>query len=189
MERAAKAPLWADYANYCVQLEGGLRQAALEALELFLRKIEYAPFQERKCFVSWLMHQAELSDATASLVPYPLKKRLIDPTLAQWKEIEPLSSEPHRWLGTYDHLKRAIMLDPTDEIARRKFIACIVNDITYSAHELPSGYLADPIEDLAALAEAELAAARLNGDSVRQKAISKIGELKSKIESYLRDRN
>jgi hypothetical protein len=47
------------------------------------------------------------------LVPHPLHVRVVEPTLLEWTEVEPGCSEPHRCLGGYEHLKRAIELAPT----------------------------------------------------------------------------
>jgi hypothetical protein len=182
---AGQTHAWAGYAQYCTQLECGLRKPALEALNRFIQQTETAPFADRKCFVSWLMHQAASSTAAGSLVPYPLRKRLIDPTLAEWLEVEPLSSEPHRWLGGYDHLGRALVLDPTDEIARVRFVSCVVSDVDYAAHELPQGYLGDLHKDLTFLMEAEIAALGLSSSADRLGAIAEIRALQARILAHL----
>jgi hypothetical protein len=186
---AAKSPAWADYAAYCIQLEQGLRQPALAILDRFIRNIQAASFADRKSFVSWLMHQSELGTTAASLIPHPLRKRLVDPTLAEWKDIEPLSSEPHRWLGGYEHLKAALRLDPTDEIARCKFVECIIDGVGYSAHELPHGYLGDPRGDLALLTEAAVEALQLSNADARLRAVSEIRDLKAEVVGYLNSKS
>src|SRR5271157_1097509 len=41
------------------------------------------------------------------LVPRPLHVRVVEPSPPEWTEVEPGCSELHRWLGGYEHLKRA----------------------------------------------------------------------------------
>jgi hypothetical protein len=182
---AAESPAWADYAAYCTELERGLRRQALSILDRFTSHLENASFEDRKRFVSWLLHRTDVSEAAQSLAPHPLRKRVIEPTLAEWLKLEPSSSEPHRWLGGYEHLKQALLLDASDEIARRRFVACILSRVDDSAHDLPNAYLGKPRDDLTLLAEAEVAAFHLGADA-RRDAISEIRTLKSIIKTYLR---
>ena len=56
-------------------------------------------------------------------------------------EVEPGCSEPHRWLGGYEHLKRAIELAPDNELARRKLVVLILGRVGFASYELPVGYL------------------------------------------------
>jgi hypothetical protein len=79
------------------------------------------------------------------LVPHPLHVRVVEPTLLEWTEVEPGCSEPHRWLGGYEHLKRAIELAPDDELARRKLVVLILGRVGFASYELPVGYLAPPM--------------------------------------------
>lgn len=185
---ASTSPEWADYAAYCTEHERGLRRQAFAALDRFMSRMESAPFAERRRFASWLLHRADLHDGSHMLVPHPLRKRVIEPTLDEWLQVEPTSSEPHRWLGGYEHLKRAIELDPADDIARRRFIRCILGSVDYATHELPHGYLGEPVADLAVLAEAEAALPGLSSDDDRSRAAAEIVEQRRLIEVYLHRR-
>jgi hypothetical protein len=182
---ASQSPQWADYATYCAEHERGLRRQAFKILDRFIAQMERAPFAERRRFVSWLLHRADLRDGSHMLVPHPLRTRVIEPTLGEWLRVEPTSSEPHRWLGGYDHLKRAVELDPSDEIARRRFISCILGSVDYATHSLPYGYHGEPDGDLSVLAEAEAALSGLSSDDDRIRAAAEIGEQRRLIEDYL----
>jgi hypothetical protein len=182
---ASSSPEWTDYAAYCTEYERGLRRQAFTILERFVAQMERAPFAERRRFVSWLLHRADLRDGSHMLAPHPLRKRIIEPTLDEWLRVEPASSEPHRWLGGYEHLKHAIELDPSDEIARRRFISSILGSVDYATHELPHGYLGHATEDLAVLAEAEAALSGLPSEDDRQRAAAEIAEQRRLIEDYL----
>jgi hypothetical protein len=185
---ASASPEWAEYAAYCFEHERGLRRQAFKILDRFITGMEGTSFAERRRFVSWLLHRSDLRDGSQMLVPHPLHKRVIEPTLEEWLLVEPASSEPHRWLGGYEHLKRAIELDPADEIARRRFVGCILGRIDYSTHELPHCYLGEPSADLAALAEAEAALPRSSRDYDRAGIAAEIAEQRRLIEGYLHSR-
>jgi hypothetical protein len=121
-------------------------------------------------------------------LPQRLQKRIIEPTLAEWLKVEPTCAEPHRWLGGYGHLKRAIELDPADDIARRRFISCILASVDYATHELPHGYIGDPGADLAVLLEAEAALPGLSSEDERRHSAAEIAEQRRLIEDYLHKR-
>ena len=110
------------------------------------------------------------------LVPHPLHVRVVEPTLPEWTEVEPGCSEPHRWLGGYEHLKRAIELAPDDELARRKLLVLILGRVGFASYELPVGYLSAAHEDLTALSEAEVLLQGLSSDDDRRQLAAEIAE-------------
>ncbi|MGB8733190.1 MAG: hypothetical protein WCC99_18215 [Candidatus Sulfotelmatobacter sp.] len=183
---AATVPEWADYGAFCTEYERGLRREAFTTLERFICSFEHAPFAERRRFVSWLLLRADGRDGRHMLVPHPLRLRIVEPTLLEWTVVEPECSEPHRWLGGYDHLRRAIELQPDDELARKKLVAYILGRVTFAAHELPTGYLGVAREDLATLMEAEGLLAGLSSGDERQKLAAEIVEHRAVIQEYLR---
>ncbi len=185
---AAASPEWADYAAFCLQYERGLRGSAFVMLERFVSSMEHALFVERRRFVSWLLQQADGREGRHMLVPHPLHVRVVEPTLLEWTVVEPGSSEPHRWLGGYDHLKRAIELQPDDTVARRKLVVFILGRVGFATHELPIGYIGAPNEGLALLKEAEAALQWLANDEERENFAEEIAENRTQIQEYLRRR-
>ena len=183
---ALTRPEWADYALFCREYEKGLRPQALKTLEGFISKIERQSFEERRSFVSWLLERVDGRDGRHMLVPQPLHVRVIEPTLIEWTLLEPKRSEPHRWLGGYDHLKQALELEPDDEIARRKLLAIILGKVGMSTHELPQGYLGSAQDDLAALREAEELLTGLSDHEDRDRFAADIAEERERIQKYLR---
>jgi len=211
--KARVVPLWSDYADFCTKLERGLRTEAFATLERFIFVMERLPFEERRRFVSWLsgeadgqwerlgdirlqsnpfssrvrpaIHEAHRYGRKRRLIPHPLYVRLVEPTLLEWTLIEPLCSEPHLWLGYYDHLKRAIELDPDCQLARGRLIILILKDVGDSSHELPQGYLGDVKEDLAALGEAEELLSGLSNEEDHAILAADIAEQRRLIEDYL----
>jgi hypothetical protein len=185
---ASNTPEWMDYAAFCTEYERGLRRQAFRLLDRFISSLEHAAFPERRRFVGWLLHRADGREGQHMLVPHPLYKRLVEPTLIEWTAVEPSCSEPHRWLGGYQHLKRAIELDPDDHLARRKFIAFILDRVGFATHELPAGYLGEPQDDLVTLAEADAALSRLPIGDVRNQIAAEIAEERRLINEYLQRR-
>jgi hypothetical protein len=179
-------PEWADYALFCREYEKGLRPQALKSLERFISTIERSPFEERRGFVSWLLGRIDGRDGRQMLVPQPLHLRVIEPTLLEWTLVEPKCSEPHRWLGGYDHLKDAVELEPNDEVARRKLLAIILGKVGMSTHELPRGYLGSVQGDLAALREAEELLTGFSDYKDRDRFAADIAEERERIQKYLR---
>lgn len=184
---ANEFPEWADYFGYCERLERGLRKEALTKLHVFLASILMSSFEERRRFVSWIYERAWDTGWLDSFVPHPLQTRLAEPTLREWIEREPDAAEAHCWLGTMDHLRRAVALDPQNEIACKRFIRCILGRIDYATHELPAGYLGDdPSQDMADLATAEELLGRVKSPEERTDLAMKITEERRLLGSYMR---
>jgi len=181
-------PEWSDYAAFCDEYERGLRGEAFTILERFICSLERAPFTDRRRFVSWLLRQADGREGRHMLGPHPLRVRIIEPTLLEWIVVEPECSEPHLWLGGYEHLKHAIELAPDDELAKRKLIILILRRVGLASHELPVWYLGNANEDLAVLREAEVLLQGLPSEDDRRQLAAKIGEKRKLIQEYLGQR-
>jgi hypothetical protein len=152
---SSEIPDWKDYSEYCSLLERGLRKAAFLHLSKFIDSAISWNFSQKRQFASWLFHFAYTNPDCFQLMPQPLSKRLLEPTLTEWTEREPDCAEPHRWLGRHEHLRQAIELEPKDEIARQLLIEKLFYGVHYSTHEIPYGYIGKPQEDLLDLDEIE----------------------------------
>jgi hypothetical protein len=185
---ARAIPEWSDYATFCEKYEQGLRREAFGRLEHFIEYLEKSPFSERRKFVSWLLPRVDGVEGKHMLVPHPLSNRIIQPTLCEWIVAEPESAEPHLWLGDYDNLKRALALKPDDDVIRRKLVARILNRVDWATHELPTGYIGEPSEDLTALDEAERLIGELSSERERADFDAALREQRGMILSYLNSR-
>ena len=185
---ARAIPEWSGYASFCEKYEQGLRKEAFGRLEHFIEYLEKSHFSERRRFVSWLLPRVDGVAGKHLLVPHPLSSRIIQPTLREWIVAEPKCAEPHLWLGDYDNLKRALVLKPDDDVIRRKLVACILNRIDLATHELPTGYLGEPNEDLIALDEAEGLIEKLTSEQERADFGAALREQRSTILSYINSR-
>lgn len=181
----ADYPEWAGYAEYCKLLERGLRKKALAELNRFISSQKEESFEERKRFASWLCTHVSEERWMNQLLPHPLWKEYVELTLNEWIQVEPTDSEPYRWLGGYDNLKRAVELNPQDEIARASLIRCILGHVGYATHELPSGYLGIPEDDRNLLIQAEELLGGISNPERRKKFSDAIHEERSEVERYL----
>jgi hypothetical protein len=179
---------WGDYATFCLEYEKGLRQDAFGSLERFIAHIEREPFAERRHFVGWLMKMAHGRLGNHMLVPYPIKGRVVEPTLLEWAEVEPLSSEPLRWIGGVENLERAVALDPADQIAIKELIIVLLSQLDYSTHELPYGYLGLIPEDLSKLDRIEALLPRLANKDDRAALAAGTADERYAIQDYLKRR-
>lgn len=183
---AARTTKWTDYSTFCLEYERGLRHQAFAVLERFIQSIEHKHFEERRNFVSSLMVLAHRRAARHMLIPHPLELRVVEPTLVEWTVVEPTCAEPHRWLGGYEHLERAIELDPSDQIALRDFVICLLSQVDYATHELPAGYLGSARKDLDTLGRVEEMIPRLSSEDDRAAYLADVAEQKALIHEYLR---
>jgi hypothetical protein len=184
---AAKAralPLWSDYADFCVEYERGLRNEAFTILERFISSMECAPFTDRRRFVSWISWQTDGREGRDMLIPQPLQIRLVEPTLVEWTAVEPNCSEPHLWLGGYDHVKRAFELEPDNQLARRKLIILIWGRVDFEAYDW--GHLGNAEADLATLREVEELLKGLSNEEDRLSLAADLAEDRRLIEEHLR---
>ncbi|UWZ84761.1 hypothetical protein [Occallatibacter riparius] len=184
-ERAQQVPDWAEYGEFCLEYERGLRSSAFSILNRFLKRFEQRPFQDRKGFVSWLLNIVENAPGRHMLIPHPLQRRLIEPTLLEWTLADPASAEPHRWLGTRDDLEKAVAVDPLDQIAIRRLLRIILGGVDYAVHELPTGYLGNPDQDLIALERSEKLINRLIDPAEKQALLAEVEELRAAVLGFL----
>ena len=181
---ARTVPEWADYAAFCEEYERGLRGKAYTILERFMSHLERAPFPERRRFVSWLSGRSDRREGRQRLIPHPLQVRVVEPTLIEWTIVEPHCSEPHLWLGGYDHVKRAFELEPDSQLARRKLIILVWSRVDFEAYGL--GYLGNIDRDLATLSEVEELLAGLSNEEDRLSLAADLAEDRRLIKEHLR---
>jgi hypothetical protein len=144
-------------ASYCRLRERGLRNDAFAHLREFIREAQQWSLPERARFADWILSLQRSHPQIYDLIPYPLQQDLIEPTLRDWCRAEPMHPVRYRWLGTDEDLRRAVELDPAEQVARQLFIERVAGAVDFSIHELSSGYeyLGDPEDDLRQLREAE----------------------------------
>ena len=153
-EVAETRPAWRGYAKYCGLRGQGLRPAAMAALDAFINDSDNWPFEARLEFIQWVLTEGRAFGDNAALIPQPLHARLAVPTVVEWSARSPNDARAHLWLGLLgldaplDHLKRALELDPTCEMARKTLFEWSLDDVDYNQHHMPDFYIHDPRPDL-----------------------------------------
>jgi hypothetical protein len=174
---------WHEYAAYCRARESGLRRAAFNHLSVFVRSIKLTSVEEQRTFVNWICERLlETEPHGAPLLPEPLLTQFVLPILNEWAIQEPQSAIPIRWHGVLissqgyagmrcglhapdqkaqEMLRKALRLDPQDQIARVRLVECRIGILDFHAHHLPEAYLGEPEADLHIVEEAEALTADL----------------------------
>ena len=181
---AAEVHGWMGYSRYCADQESGLRARAFASLVEFIKSLQSTSSAERRAFVSWVLSFAEDRKGRHLLIPFPLEKQIVEPTLLEWETAEPDSAEPHRWLGGQHHLERALEINPEDQVALKRLIVLYLSWIDYNGHELPYGYLGAISEDLKTLARVETLLPSLKDEASRLVYSTAAAEEKAAITAY-----
>jgi hypothetical protein len=188
---AKKEDAWRDFSQFCAYRGHGVRAVAFQKLDEFLQAATSWPFDKRLTFSRWLLGRKRQFYDVRVVIPHSLREQLIVPTVRQWCEVSADGAEPHLWLGLLrcddpsQHLEQALKLDPSCEMARQTLTQWILRDVDYNQHELPSGYLNDPGEDLTSLHQAsELTAGSKEGEWARQ-AQHEIADLRARAEAWI----
>ncbi len=180
---------WTEYGQFCELREKGLRKEAFAHLQSFIESATNWSLSEKKQFVSWLYNFAYVRrDHSHLLMPHPLRVILLEPTLLEWIRHEPKTGEPHRWLGTPDHLKAAIRLDATDEIARERMASSLLGGVGNALRHLSccQYYAGNPSEDLQALEKVEVLIEGLPDAEMHAQYYVQMAELREGVGDYLR---
>lgn len=159
-------PSWAEFASYCDLRARGLRTPALEKLDRFLAAAEAWPFEARRRFIQTLCDRKGRVWDKRVLLPEPLVRRLVRPTLQEWAAAEATDPRPLYLAGLFHdgsleapsadgNFRAALAVNPRFEPALLALADLLVADVHFSQHHLPDGYIGDPTEDLAKLDEAE----------------------------------
>jgi len=109
---------------------------------------------DQRAFVTFVLEECEANwDRVGGFLPHQLKESVVKQTLLKWCDDQTIDSRPFRWYGrvfkSETHLSRAVEIDPLDDVARTVLLNWMIDQIDYSLHHMPEGYIGDPVEDLA----------------------------------------
>lgn len=165
-EAAAECPEWGGFATYLALRGQGRRPESLAAMDAFLGEAEHWPFSKRLTLLLWLDRESSPGRFDGLLMPQPLWRRLAAPTASEWLACEPDNARANYLYAIYvartedgrdplDYLRKAVRLDPCDQVARKVFIDRVAGSAENAQHELPwHGYLGDAAEDIRDLRDA-----------------------------------
>jgi hypothetical protein len=204
----ANEPSWRLYADYCEARANDLRDHCGVVAEQFVEAAQGWPFEEKMRFSLWLMNSTgrviehtgrSKYESRATLggpgifAPRIVVVAIVLPTLIEWRKREPTNPEPHFWLALYDHdehpepgLRETLRLDPAYGPARAALAQHILQCIKFNQHELPSGYLGKPADDLIDLGEAQALVAESVEPPVRACVEEQISILRANADDWLR---
>ncbi len=204
----ANEPSWRLYADYCEARAKDLRDHSAVVAEQFVEVAQGWCFGEKKRFSLWLMNSTGLVIERFGRSKYESRRTLggpgifaprivvvaiLLPTLVEWRRREPTNPESHFWLALYDHdehpergLREALRLDPAYGPARAALAEHIVQYIKGNQHELPSGYLGNPANDLVTLGKTHALVAESVEPPVRIRLEEQILALRATAENWLR---
>jgi hypothetical protein len=174
----------AEYVEYLRLRERGLRKDAFDHLDRFITAARSWSFGRRCDLVNWLMHLHHDRPSVPDMIPTPLSRELIVPTLDEWTVLEPTNPVPWRWHGGTDNLRRAVALDPNERIARAELANRLLYEVGYAVHELPHGYIGSPFEDTKKLDEVESLLAGLPA-AEKPTFEGPLTALREKVQSYM----
>lgn len=151
---------WAGFADYCRLRGQGRRPEALTALDGFMGEAVTWPLAERVDFCVWIGERRQAyRGQPEAVLPVPLFRLLVRPTLEAWAEADLTDPWPLVWLarlsssGATWHapakpfLRQALARDPDFAPARLDFVHDVLRSVSYSQHELPGRYLGDAAAD------------------------------------------
>ena len=167
---------WKPYAEWCRTRARRLTEQAEIIAGQFSEAARQWPFDERKRFAVWLVNSTGVAIERCGGQRYQSRfsysgPRMFDsrtvvdvvvrPTLAEWRNTDPSNPEPCFWIALYEedfwsNLQEARRLDPMHGPSNEAFVVQNIRGIEYNQHELPSGYIDDPADDLITLTEAEV---------------------------------
>ncbi|MES2072000.1 MAG: hypothetical protein V4488_16710 [Pseudomonadota bacterium] len=154
--QAVALPHLENFSRYCILRSNGLRKDALSALKAFLNGATSLSFDERRKIVVWLLETQLRAPRVHQLLPHPVTRELIEPTLVEWIRLFPMEASAHRWRGyvsrNIDALKRAVEIDAGDSIARGLLISQLISEVDFATHHLAEGsFIGEVTEAMATL--------------------------------------
>lgn len=159
-DEAMAAAIPEGFARYCRLRSAGQRRPALEALRGFLAEAQSRPPDERRRITAWLLDTQWHAPQVHQLLPHPLLKGLVEPTVEAWRREFPGDAAAHRWHGVVHRdlasLRAALRLGPGDALARAQLATELLAGAEFSTHHLvESEFLGDASQAAHELSEAE----------------------------------
>lgn len=200
LARRLSEPSWSAYVDF-LELRGkGLRQPALNRLKTFIAQAQTWSFAERWNFASTVLGSVQNSQWLRIALPEPLVKNVLRPVLKEALTHFPTDPRPAFWLGyenifvweaargdhqQLDWMREAIHRDAEFQPARELFVSLLLRGISWAQHELPSGYLGQPLEDLEALQEGKHVLSGVSSPARRQELAQELEAAQKTARQYL----
>lgn len=172
------------YAEYCRLRERGLRRDAFLVLNEFIELANTWDLEMRYRFVDDLYHLCEQNPEVYDLMPHPINRNLLEPTLQDWVKENPNDPSVYRWLSGVENWRKSIALDETEQISRVRLVKHLIYNAYFSTHHLPEGYIGNPAEDLMGLNEASALVTNVENTALVEIFRTEIKDYRELIHSY-----
>lgn len=183
--------------NALLAKERGLRREWLVHIDRFIEEANTWNFERQRTFVSWLLSTCERESDVSVLLIYPLKERLLKPTLKKWMKELPDDVRPYRWYGLFFneddrfiYLQEAITRGGRrEQLAIERMIDHHLYGLWYSFHHLDEDlYLGEIEEDAESLTEAWLLIEQLDDAVFKSERITEWQKLNQTLTDWIRFR-
>ena len=140
---------WNLLQEYCVLKDNGLKKAWKKKIDEFREYIFGRPLENQILFVSWFKKTLYENKDLEVVNNYKIENEIVKPVLDLWMKNEPNNSEPYRWLGTLESLRKAIEIDENEVISKDLILNKVIFQVKMSQHELEQFFhLGNPSEEL-----------------------------------------
>lgn len=175
-------------ARYCELRERGLRKEALKELNAFIGDAGTWETPTRREVVLRILDCHWGTPQAHQFLAEPLRRRLVEPVLEQWRAAERTNAVPLRHLallrGDRDLLDEALLLNAKDDGVRAAIARMLVRSVDFATHHLSEGKFIGEVSDSErALSEV---AALLNG-ATDPRALAPIDQERRALAALLAD--
>jgi tetratricopeptide (TPR) repeat protein len=181
----------------CEARLAGSRKAAFDYINDFIALLLQAAFPAQKAFAIWFCEKQAFLIPNLSVTKLRLSDvshDLVLPTLQKWSELEPSNPVPFHWLGLFyngylpnseEILKKALELDPTDELVAASLVNGAISRIWGAMHNAPYHYSGNPLEDFENLQAHKRLLAIIHDPQIYTKLNADFQELEKKVQDWL----
>ena len=191
-------PEWSLLARFLALRSKGLRPEALNAIREFADLASGWELEERIALVKWL--DAHNRSFVADIIPHPLMKEVMAPTITEWLQDRPGSADANYLFAIHiaiasresdpgHFIELALATDPNHQKALLMKLSWLTDAVEYSQHELPIGYIGSTDEDIVDLKQAIPLAERLSDREVRERVLAELAELLATAQDWIEFKN
>lgn len=184
-----KKYLWAsDYLDYLDYRRAGLKAKSKLALASFMESFANQEEVVKRDFINIVYHIAYFAGEYTIYLPHNLYTIHVLPTILKWIEEEPDNFIPYRWAPDFEHNRKAVMLNPFDQISLLSFVNRVIGKISMNQHEIEAGfpYDGDASNDIEQIEFLEPFIQNISDLVKRDKIINILTDLKNIAEAHKR---
>lgn len=173
---------WAGtYIRYLDLYKRGIKKKAKSLLIPFINEFNGHNKNDRRLFIDLICKAAFFTNKYSLFLPVNLYREVVLPEVNEWLKEDPDNVIPNRWSDDLEKNKKAIEVDPSDQIALEIVADKIIGMISMNQHEINSGYPYDgnPEEDILLIESYERFLNNIQDNEKRNKTKIILEELKS----------